>query len=62
MKKGMYIDINEIMKDAVPDDTIKRAHEESLKYFNSEEFRKKEFERAAGVAKLMNQVVGAEML
>jgi len=60
--KKMYIPINELMKDAVFDDTIKKVNEESHKYFNSEEFRRKEFERAAGVARLMNQVVGAEML
>jgi len=60
--KKMYMTYSELMKGAVPDDTIKRAHEESLKYFNSEEFREAEFKRAADVARLMNQVVGAEML
>jgi hypothetical protein len=60
--KKMYMTYAEIMKGAVPDDTIKRAQAESFKYFNSEEFRNEELKRAASIARLMNQVVGAEVI
>lgn len=53
--------MSDFMKDAVPSDLIRKAHEASVRYFNSEEYLEGERRRVSGVAALMYQVVGAEV-
>lgn len=55
------ISIEELMKDAKPCNLFDRIHEELLKEYSKPEYRAKELQKANEIAKLMHQVVGAEI-
>ena len=52
--------MKDFMKNAKPDNFFKEVNQECIKYFNSEEYKRKDRKRMQDIVELLPQVVGAE--
>ena len=59
-QKPHYMTVTELMKNAKPSTLFKDVQKEIIKEVNSPEWQAKENKRLAGIASIMNKVVGAE--
>jgi hypothetical protein len=59
-QKLHYMTVDEIMKDAKPCTLFKDVQEEIIKEANSPEAQVKENKRLAGIASIMNKIVGTK--